>query len=362
MFWLGAIVSLCYIPGVTGAYILTQWPVLAVLLPFALLRPGPFTGFHLLGALFVAYAAVRLPFNAAPVSGVFGLWLLGIAALAVWFGTTLTSTRELYAGLAAGAAVSSLVGVLQYLGFYIVPTTSAMPAGLYANAVQQGTVLALIAVALATERMWLWALPLLPGILLANSRGGFIVLAVGLLGCGVRRVWVVGAIAAVGVFYLLSPLSSSDVQRVFIWHTTWDNLTWFGRGTGIYYIIMLSQDGVTSFFPEYAHNDFLQLAFEYGLAALLPFTVIGYAMWRTDVKEWPIVLAFCTAACFSMPLFMPIAAFLALVAVGRILRVHGLDGINGHSGGRYFLPQRYRHRFATRGANVSLAPHHTAEG
>lgn len=361
MFWFGAIVSLCYIPGLTGAYILTQWPLLAVVLPFALLRPGPFTVFHLLGAVFIAYAAVLLPFSAAPIAGVFGLWLLVIVGLTVWFGTTLVNTRELYAGLAAGAAVSSFVGVLQYLGFYIVPGTSAMPPGLYANAVQQGTVLALIAVALATERMWFWTLPLLPGILLANSRGGFIVLAVGLLGCGVRRLWVFSALAAVAVFYLLSPLSSSDAQRVFIWHTAYDNLTWLGWGAGVFYIILLSQDGVTSFFPEYAHNDFLQLAFEYGLAAVLPFIVLGYAIWRTDVKEWPIVLAFCTAACFSMPLFMPIAAFLAFVAVGRVLRVHGLDGSHGRYSGRDFLSW-VRGCFSSGGKNLSVASHHPAKG
>ena len=46
MFWIGAVVSLCYVPGVTGAYIATQWPVLAVLLSFGLLRSGPFTAFH----------------------------------------------------------------------------------------------------------------------------------------------------------------------------------------------------------------------------------------------------------------------------------------------------------------------------
>ena len=158
MFLLGTIVSLCYIPGVTGAYIATQWSVLAVLLPFALLwRSGPFTVFHLLGLLFVAYAVIMLPWSPNLYGSVFGLWLLTIAALSVWFGTTLTDdTRSLYAGLAVGASVSSLLAVLQYFGVETVPTSSTSPnfAGLYVNSVQQGTVLALIVVALVTERMW----------------------------------------------------------------------------------------------------------------------------------------------------------------------------------------------------------------
>ena len=58
MFWFGVIVSLCYIPGLTGAYIATQWPVLSVLLPFGLLRSGPFTAFHLAG--YFSYASILL--------------------------------------------------------------------------------------------------------------------------------------------------------------------------------------------------------------------------------------------------------------------------------------------------------------
>ena len=105
MFWLGAVVSLCYVPGVTGAYIATQYPVLAVLLSFGLLRSGPFTAFHAAGLAFITYAVLRLPFSPAPYASVFGLWLIVIMGLSVWFGTTITNMRGLYAGLAVGAAV-----------------------------------------------------------------------------------------------------------------------------------------------------------------------------------------------------------------------------------------------------------------
>lgn len=361
MFWLGAVVSLCYVPGVTGAYIATQWPVLAVVLCFGLLRRGPFTVFHVLGVLFIAYAAARLPWSPNIQGSVFGLWLAVIMALAVWFGTTLTDARELYAGLAIGGAVSSLLAVLQYFGVATVPTASAMPAGLYVNSVQQGTVLALIVVALSTERMWFWALPLLPGIWLAHSRGGFLVLLLGLFGRFAPNLWVAGVPAlAVGAFFLLNPLSSSDEQRTLVWRAAWDGLTWLGWGTGVFYNVMLSQNNVV-FFPEYVHNDFLQLALEYGLAAALIAGIIGYAAWRSDLKEWPIVLAFCAAACFSMPMFMPIASFLGFVAMGRILREHGLHGWNGDPCRRLEL-SRYGFGIAPRRANVSVAPRYSTEG
>ena len=359
---LGAVVSLCYVPGVTGAYIATQWPVLAVLLSFALLRSGPFTIFHAMGLAFIAYAAMRLPFSPAPYASVFGLWLVIIMGLSVWFGTVTTNMRELYAGLAVGASVSSLLAVLQHFGWNTVPIASAQPAGLYINSVQQGTVLALIAVALVSERMWIWTIPLAPGIFLADSRGALVALAVGLLGCYVRRFWVLGAIAVVGAFYLLTPGSSSDVQRMFIWTVAWDHLKWLGWGPGVFYTLALFNNGTYSFYPEYAHNDALQFAFEYGLGALLPLVVICYALWRTDVKEWPIVLAFVTAGCYSMPLFMPITSFLALAAVGRILRVHGLARGDSDSRRQHVISGKWDYYFPASQQAIPVASYNTAKG
>ena len=361
MFWFGVVVSLCYVPGVTGAYIATQWPVLAVLLSFGLLRSGPFTMFHAMGLVFLAYAAARLPFSLAPYAGVFGLWLVVIMGLSVWFGTIATDTRGLYAGLAAGAAVSSLLAIFQWLGWGVIATTSGHPSGLYVNSVQQGTVLALIAVALISERMWMWVFPLAPGILLAHSRGAWIALAMGVLGCGVRRLWVFGVVAVAGAFYLLSPLSGTDSDRMFIWRAAWDNLVWLGWGPGMFYNIALRHNGTFSFYPGYAHNDALQLAFEYGIGALLPFSTIGYALWRTNVKEWPIVLAFVTAGCYSMPLFMPIASFLALVAVGRILRVHGLASGYGDNCRQYVVPGEWDYYVQASRQPVPVASHYSAE-
>jgi hypothetical protein len=362
MLWIGLAVSLCYIPGLTGAYIATQWPLLAVILPFGLLRRGPFTVFHLLGLLFFDYAAVHILWSPNPYGSVYGVWLLAISALVVWFGTTLEDPRDLYKGLAIGAILSSFVAVLQFFGIGVVPVTSTMPAGLYVNSVQQGTVLALVAVALMTERMWPWIPPLLPGIWLSHSRGGAIVLLVGLLCCCSRRLWIpAGVIAMAASIYLFYPLSPSDSQRLYIWHVAWDNLTLFGFGAGAFFSVVFMHDGVT-LFPEYAHNDFLQFAFEFGIGAVLPAIIIGYAVWRTDVKEWPVVLAFCTAACFSMPLSMPIAAFLSLVAVGRVLRAHGLHGSERNYRGYDFLSWDDTCRLATRGRNLSVASQYSAKG
>lgn len=366
MFWFGLIVSLCYLPGLTGAYIATQWPVLAVLLSFALLfRSGPFTIMHGVGALFVAYAVARFCYPLPTYDGLFGLWLVVIMALGVWFGSTLATARDLYAGLAIGGAVSSAVAVAQYFGMNVVGVAyneaTRLP-GLYVNPVQQGTVLALLIVALLSERMWFWVLPLLPGFFLANSRGAFLALVIGVLGLYVRRLWLFAIIGVAGLsYYMLTPLSGSDAERFAIWSAAWANLTWFGWGPGSFYTLVLN-DNTHVWFPEYAHNDALQLMFEYGVGAALPSLVFGFAICRTETREWPVVLAFLVAGCYSMPLYMPLASFIALVAVGRVLRGHDLVFVNRGSRGPSFL-QRRRRSEDTRGPSVSVEPaYSTARG
>lgn len=359
LFWLGVIVSLCYIPGVTGAFIATQWPVLALLLSLGLWRPGPVTAFHGLWLVFLVYATAHMAFTPTPYASVFGLWLVWIMGLALWFGTTIGSPRRLYAGLAVGGAVSSFLAVLQHFGWHGLPMTSADPAGLYVNSVQQGAILAMLVVALTTERMWLWILPLLPGLVLSHSRGAALALAVGLLGAYVRRVWVLGLLGGAGVAFLLSPLSSSDAQRIEIWQTAWANLSWLGLGPGVFYTIAIPQPLSGGWlYPEHAHNDALQLAFEYGIGALPVFAVFAFALTRTQSREWPAVLAFITLGCYSMALWMPVTSFLGLVCVGRILRRHALHGQRGVARGSDVLSwirQRGRPR-------VPVPSYHPAEG
>lgn len=356
MFWLGAIVSLCYVPGYTGAYISTQWPVLALVLPFALLRDGPVTVFHWFGIAFITYAAALAPLTMAPYASVFGLWLLATTALCVWFGTVSGSLRDLYKGLAVGATVSSFISVLQYFGMPVLPSTSLTPAGLYVNAVQNGTILALVIVALVSERLWLWTLPLWPGEVVAHSRGAWIALAIGLLGCRYRKPWLFGLVVLAGAVFMLSPLNSSDAQRLYIWKTALYNTTPFGWGPGMFYVLLMN-DGHGPFYPEHAHNDAIQLAFEYGFAALLPLSVLCFAVSRAKTKEWPVVLAFMVAGCYSMPLWMPVTSFLGLACVGRILRDYGLARSQRSRGGPFVL-QRL---FAGGCEAVSVASHHTGK-
>lgn len=360
MFAIGVIVSLCYVPGITGAYIATQWPVLAIVLWFGLLRSGPLTVFHWLGILFLGYATAATWWTPTPYASVFGLWLVWIMGLCLWFGTTLTDVRGLYAGLAMGGAVSSVLAVAQAAGLNPIPTITATPAGLYVNSVQQGTVLALFVVALVSERMWLWVLPMLPGIILSGSRGALLTLAIGLLACYVRRLWVFGVLAIAGAIYLYMSPASSDLERLEIWSVAWQSLKPYGWGPGVFYTIWFPH-GSVPFYPEYAHNDALQLLFEYGAGALPVFAIFAFALSRTRDSAWPVVLAFVTAGCFSMPLYMPLTSFLGLIAVGRGLRAYGLSRSNSHYS-RQHVVSRERGYCTPGWGFVSVASHHSTEG
>lgn len=357
MFWYGLIVALCYVPGWTGAYIPTQWPVLAILLSFALWRSGPFTALHAAMAAFVLYAAASLIWSPVLYASVFGLWLIVIFAMALWFGTAPGNLRELYGGLTIGCAVWSLVAIFQFFGSTAIPRVTGTPAGLAVNSIQLGAVLALLIVALATERMWLWIVPLVPGFVLAQSRGAWLALAIGLAATRFRKPWVFLGVAAAGAAILFSPWSSSDTERLFIWRVAWDNLSWLGYGVGSFYTVTLSRGGLP-FHPEYAHNDALQLAFEFGVGALLIYAVFAYALARPSAKEWPIVATFVTLGCYSMPLFMPVASFLAFAVVGRILRNDALAGRLGYYGRQSFVPGPHRNRVQ----GFSMASHHQAKG
>lgn len=356
MFLLGAIVSLCYVPGFIGSSIATQWPVLSIVLPALFLwRSGPVTVFHWMGLLFLTYAAARLWYVPIFEDGVFGLWLVSIMGLSFWLGSTMNSMRGLYAGLAVGAAVSSAVAVFQLFGYSGIPFTG-FPAGLFYNSVAQGLVLSLVAVALISERMWLWTLPLLPGLVLCGSKGAWIALAVGVAGSYVRGVWIFAALIVGALFFLVHPLSSSDALRVSVWYATALNLTTYGWGPGSFFSWGLWQNG-SILYPEYAHNDALQLVFEYGPAAVLPLALFGFALTRTAEREWPLIAAFAVASCYSMPLFgVPVASFMVCAATGRVVRGWALARVERDGSRPHVLPGRRRANHAS-GEFVSLVPH-----
>jgi O-antigen ligase len=117
----------------------------------------------------------------------------------------------------------------------------------------------------------------------------------------------------------------SDVLRLHVWQVAYDYLTWTGLGAGTFVNVMFKFDGHmfrngSMFHPEFAHNDFIQAAFEYGLGAIPLFAVIGASLIQKEAKDWPIFVAFVTLCLFHFPFHCPISAFIGCVVAGHITR------------------------------------------
>lgn len=187
--------------------------------------------------------------------------------------------------------------------------------GLLFNSVHQGQTLAIIIVALVIHRLY-WLIPgLLPGLYLAHSRGAWLALAFGIVASRLRYpIVLLVFVLTLGVAYTSQP-GASDLERLQIWRAVWANLTLWGNGAGSLMYMYIGNPATKLSWVQYAHNDYLQAVFEYGVWAVIPFAVVAYAASRSSARDWPILVTFLFLACFSMPMHMPIILSLGLMAL-----------------------------------------------
>lgn len=323
MFLLGLIVAVCYIPGWTGASIPTQWAILSIALPFSLWTAAPFTSVHKLGLLFIGWAFLTATWAHNPGTSVLGLWYLLIWALAFWLGTTLPSLRMLWSGLAYGVTIASFVAMFQALGWHAIITMPDQVGGLYYNSTVLGAVCALVLVICLCHHLW-WHTPfLLGGMLLSESRGAVFILGVGILA---RLHWLLALAAALcGFAFIAHSTSNSDLQRLEIWGVALSHLNFWGWGpdsfNDIFAVLPRRPSMAPSLFHlEFAHNDYLQLWFEYGAYSVAPIAILALALTRTQHRDHPILVAWATLALFFFPLYAPLLAFIGCVCAGHLLR------------------------------------------
>jgi hypothetical protein len=249
----------------------------------------------------------------------YGYWILWISALTLCLGSRLDSLGPVIRGLGIGAAFSSAIGIINWFGWHPFPSFGPNPSGIYFNSVAQGEILALIGIGLVIERQWLLAALLMPGLALSESRGGLLMFVFGLLACW-RRWWTLGIFALPASYFYFHPLSQSDDLRVHIWAVAVSGLTLLGWGPGSFNAVYFPTPGGVMMHPEFVHNDYLQLAFEYGILAVVPLLALVASLTRISNPYWPIVVALAIGSTYSFPLFMPITAFLGLLALGNALR------------------------------------------
>jgi hypothetical protein len=311
MFYLGLIVSTCYIPGITGVSVPTQWAVLSALLPLTLWHPAPVPG---LGLAVLAFATISVLWAPSQFDAAFGLWTLGFVwLLGFRLGTADFDLRELFRGLALGLSVSSIVSVFQYFNcpLPILAPYGPYPSGLLFNSALLGACATLVILGLVQFRLYAYIPLLLPSLILAQSRGAWLALIGGFAIRWVHPLAIVG-LGALCALAFTSFIDVSDTERLSIWGVALRELTLRGHGIGSFNSVYYTA-GDQLIHPEFVHNDYIQLWFELGVFAIPIYAALALALCQRS----PVLWAFAILGTFYFPLWCPIPAFIGCVLTGR---------------------------------------------
>lgn len=340
MFWLGLLLTVCFIPGYVGASVPTQWAVLSIILPLGLWRIAPYSPLHKPLFGFLVYAAISGLWSIQYQSWVWGLWVATLWVLAFHWGTLVTNLQSMWKGVACGLWVSTAVAVIQAFGYFPVEAADDQLAGLFFNSSLFGVLCGLTLVALICERLWWYTPPLALGLILSGSRGGFVLLGFGLTARFTSPFFAIGCVGLAVSAAMLSPLDLADSQRLQIWGVTLSSLSPFGHGAGSFVdIFYMAKTGSASklIHPGYVHNDIIQLTYEFGLAAFLLLIAPAVAL-AGDARHRVPLLTFWLCACFYFPLYAPLTAFLWLIVAGNAVRDWAVVRDNLHHCGHVLLP------------------------
>ncbi len=324
MLALSFLMPIAYIPNVTGAAIATGWAVLSCGLPCVTWREGAKLSspvFPLLGMAFLLYAAWSLDWADNPWTGLSTIWQYALLAGAFYAGTQLTSLRTVAIGLAIGFGISSLLSIPQALGLdWIIEYIPCRPSGLMFNPVILGEGCALTILLLLPYRLyWLVGL-LIPGLILSQCRAALLALMVGLvLGwCRPSRstIW---SLSCPLTWAALIAHDTSDDFRWLVWRVLYHFLNFWGHGAGSIEAVLIFFKG-QYYAPMYAHNEFLDLTFQYGIGAVPAILLLLAPATNASKAEWPVYAAFLICCLFSFPLHSPPLAFTGLLVAGYLSR------------------------------------------
>lgn len=353
MIGLGMILTAAYVPNWTGAAVLSGWVVLSLMLPFYLLRRVEMGLSHWLGLIFLAYATLSILWAPVWQQAVWDLWLTWVLAFAFclgaqsdeieWvpaggcappIGVKRKPLRKLWIGMALGLSVCDGFALAQWLGYHPIFANNQITfAGSYVNPDMFGETACLLTIALITVRAW-WPLILtVPPIYFTQSRTVWVAYVAAIAFWAWERFrWraVLPAlilILGVGLFVTSNTASrphATDAieERFALWQDTLGGITPTGWGAGSFYMLYPAFANRTDTMytrPEDPHNEFLNLAFEYGLGAIPAIAVLALGFLGRGPERY-ILVAFLSIAFFSFPTRIPTEGFIGLVALGRLCR------------------------------------------
>lgn len=350
MHLLGFLLAVCCIPGWNSFAVQTGWVVLSFALPFLLVRRLDLGPAHWLGLGFLSFAVISLAWTPLWEQGIWALWLLAVASGGFILGSSELDFKRLYVGLAWGIGISLNIAIFQYLGWNRLPQYGGGLVGLFVNPGVFGEVAALVTIGLVAYGAWTPLLFTIPSVAISGSRTALAALAAA---ASLALFRATGWKAIVGVLILLVALGAwssrrglaSMTERANIWMDTVQALTPFGHGTGSFvtlYPAYATRTDTMSIRPETPHNEYLELAFEYGLGSFLLGGILLLAfLGNSRGPERYAAVGFLLVAAFGFPRQIPIATLLGSLALGRLcagryaLRLVGLPRGPAYIRGRW---------------------------
>lgn len=313
-----------FIPAIGSASISPKWSILSLVIPILWLRSEACFDRSLWRGCLVALLPVLSIFWSPNVyealNWVWVYFLMG----ALYVAAPSLSIRAVYWGFCVGVSLSLPAIILQIFAYWPFPEASSGPTGLFLNKNYMAEA-ALAALILAWH---LRAFILMPALLVCflapMSRGAFIAAIVVLvvwMWPRVRAAAIAASLFSFSAFmcYIKTqPMPTLD-HRLAIWRDTIEGLTFFGHGIGSFrtlYPYFASRTDTYVSRPEFAHNEYLHLAFEHGIFAIVFVPFIWIALKRARETERLLLVAILVMAFFSFPLHLPTTAFIFAIAAG----------------------------------------------
>lgn len=339
---LAFVVSVAYNPAILSAAVAPRWWVILVFAPLVLMTAPRVrvTEQHWRGLAVLAVAGASLLWSISRLDTLTGIFQLAALAMVFCTAAEQEDLAPVWLAFGFGMAVNTVVALIQYHAH----NTLVGIGGLFYHQDYFGGFAAVALVGLLTCRVrghfaLLGTLVAIAGLglVLASARGAYLgavagILAWGLVGVAPRKAALYGlALAAAGVL-IFGAVSGLDPYRIWPLFARWTEWRWiainlrpFGWGFNT----------LGSVFPfEHADNNYLELVFDLGAFALVPFYFLATALKdaRHDPTSFAVLCTIAVNALASSPFSMPATVFAAAVAFGGLcgsgarLQRYGLVG------------------------------------